>query len=92
MLKIVLRTPIEILERQNDLMPPCIYGPSSQLADKLLFGVNEYSEVTIAGRQGNGYMLSELMGASNPSGWSGVIKVKNPAGATAGYILLYANP
>jgi len=25
----------------------------------------------------------------NPSGWLGVIEVKNPAGATAGYILLY---
>src|SRR5674476_1484537 len=36
-----------------------------------------------------------LMGAtnpSNPSGWSGVMKVKTPAGATAGYILLYSNP
>jgi hypothetical protein len=32
------------------------------------------------------------MGASNPSGWSGVIKVKNSAGATTGYILLYSNP
>ena len=31
-------------------------------------------------------------GATNPSGWSGVLKVKNPAGATAGYILLYSNP
>ena len=33
-----------------------------------------------------------LMGATNPSGWSGVLKVKNPAGVTAGYILLYSNP
>jgi hypothetical protein len=36
--------------------------------------------------------LAELMGATNPSGWSGVLKVKTPAGATAGYILLYSNP
>jgi hypothetical protein len=41
---------------------------------------------------GNGYRLAELMGATNPSGWSGVLKVKNPAGMTAGYILLYSNP
>jgi hypothetical protein len=26
------------------------------------------------------------------SGWSGVLKVKPPARATAGYILLYSNP
>jgi hypothetical protein len=32
------------------------------------------------------------MGATNPSGWSGVIKVKTPAGTTLGYILLYSNP
>jgi hypothetical protein len=32
------------------------------------------------------------MGATNPSGWSGVLKVKTPGGATAGYILLYSNP
>jgi hypothetical protein len=45
----------------------------------------------IAGGTGNGYRLAELMGANNPSGWSGVIK-EDPAGATAGYILLYSNP
>jgi hypothetical protein len=49
-------------------------------------------ELIIAGSTGNGYRLAELMGATNPSGWSGVIKVKNPAGVTAGYILLYSNP
>jgi hypothetical protein len=36
--------------------------------------------------------IAELMGVTNPSGWSGVLKVKTPAGATAGYILLYSNP
>jgi uncharacterized protein YfiM (DUF2279 family) len=46
----------------------------------------------LAGGTGNGYRLAELMGAANPSGWSGVIKVKNPAGATTGYTLLYSNP
>ena len=40
----------------------------------------------------NGYRLAELMAANNPSGWSGVLKVKTPAGATLGYILLYTNP
>jgi len=30
------------------------------------------------------------MSASNPSGWSGVIKVKTPASGTLGYILLYS--
>jgi len=52
----------------------------------------EMFELTIAGGTGNGYMLSQLRGAVNPSGWSGVIEVKNPAGVTAGYILLYTNP
>jgi hypothetical protein len=37
-------------------------------------------------------MLSQLRGAVNPNGWSGVIEVKNPAGVTAGYLLLYTNP
>ena len=49
-------------------------------------------ELIIAGGTGNGYRLGELMGATNPNGWAGVLKVKNPAGATAGYILLYTNP
>ena len=40
----------------------------------------------------NGYRLAELMAANNPSGWSGVLKVKTPAGITLGYILLYTNP
>jgi hypothetical protein len=69
-----------------------VYGPGSNLVDNLLFAVNSAGEVTIAGGTGNGYMLSQLRGAVNPSGWSGVIEVKNPAGVTTGYILLYANP
>jgi hypothetical protein len=32
------------------------------------------------------------MGATNPNGWAGVLKVKNPAEVTAGYILRYSNP
>jgi len=36
----------------------------------------------------NGYRLAEIVGASNPSGWSECLKVKNPGR----YILLYSNP
>ena len=36
------------------------------------------AKFTVAGGTGNGYMLSQLRGAVNPSGWSGVIEVKNP--------------
>jgi hypothetical protein len=57
-----------------------------------LLEVTAGGELIIASGAGNGYRFAELMGASNPSGWSGVIKVKNPAGVTAGYILLYSNP
>ena len=46
----------------------------------------------LASGSGNGYRLADLGPASNPSGWSGVIKVKTPAGATLGHILLYATP
>ena len=54
--------------------------------------VTSGGELAIAGGSGNGYRLAELMPASNPSGWSGVLKVKTPAGTTLGYILLYSNP
>jgi hypothetical protein len=46
----------------------------------------------LADGAGSGYRLAKLMGASNPSGWSGVLKVKTPSGSTLGYILLYTNP
>jgi hypothetical protein len=72
--------------------PLRICGPGSSLADNRLLEVTAGGELILAGGTGNGYRLAELMGASNPSGWSGVIKVKNPAGVTAGYILLYSNP
>ena len=62
------------------------------LADSTLLELTPTGELILAGGSGNGYRLSELMAASNPSGWSGVIKVKTPAGATLGYILLYSNP
>jgi hypothetical protein len=57
----------------------------------MLFQVTSAGDVVIAGGSGNGYRLAELMSASNPSGWSGVLKVKTPAGTTLGHILLYSN-
>ena len=69
-----------------------VRGPGSNLADHTLLEVTAGGELIIAGSTGNGYRLAELMGATNPNGWSGVLKVKNPAGVTAGYILLYSNP
>jgi hypothetical protein len=70
--------------------PLRVAGPGSNLADHTLLQVTAGGELVIAG--GTGYRLAELMAATNPSGWSGVLKGKNPAGATAGYILLYSNP
>ena len=69
-----------------------VRGPGSPLSDHTLLEVTAGGDLIIAGGTGNGYRLAELMGATNPNGWSGVLKVKNPAGATAGYILLYTNP
>ena len=69
-----------------------IYGPGSNLADHRLLEVTAGGELILAGGIGNGYRLAELTGATNPSGWSGVLKVKTPSGVTAGYILLYSNP
>jgi hypothetical protein len=81
-----------VVARDNAEAPFRVAGPGSNLADHTLLQVNAAGELTIAGGSGNGYMFSALQGASNPSGWSGVIKVKNPAGVTAGYLLLYSNP
>lgn len=82
-----------VISAVNNSEPPLtIYGPASNLADKTLLQVTSGGELIIAGGSGNGYRLAELMSASNPSGWSGVLKVKTPAGATLGYILLYTNP
>ncbi len=81
-----------IAAKDNAESPLRIYGPGSNLADHRLLEVTAGGELILAGGTGNGYRFAELMGATNPSGWSGVLKVKNPAGATAGYILLYSNP
>jgi hypothetical protein len=68
------------------------HGPGSNLADSTLLELTATGELILAGGSGNGYRLAELAAANNPTGWSGVIKVKTPAGATLGYILLYSNP
>jgi hypothetical protein len=83
---------ILISAKDNSESPLKVRGPGSNLADHTLLEVTSGGELIVAGGSGNGYRLAELMGASNPSGWSGVVKVKNPAGVTAGYILLYSNP
>ncbi len=72
--------------------PLRVYGPGSNLADHKLMELTSGGELILAGGNANRYRLAELMGATNPSGWAGVLKVKTPAGATAGYILLYSNP
>jgi len=72
--------------------PLKVHGPGSNLADSTLLELTADGELILSGGSGNGYRLAELMGATNPSGWAGVIKVKTPAGATLGYVLLYSNP
>jgi hypothetical protein len=72
--------------------PLKIHGPGSNLSDSILLELTANGELTLAGGSGSGYRFAELVNASNPSGWSGLIRVKNPAGTTAGYILLYSNP
>jgi hypothetical protein len=54
--------------------PLRICGPGSNLADHRLLEVTAGGELIVAGGTGNGYRLAELMGATNPSGWSGVLK------------------
>lgn len=65
-------------------------APGSNLGENILLELTATGELILAG--GTGYRLSELSAANNPSGWSGVLKVKTAAGTTLGYILLYANP
>jgi hypothetical protein len=76
--------PMLVVAKDSTESPFRVAGPGSNLADHTLLQVTAGGELIIAGSSGNGYRFAELMGASNPSGWSGVIKVKNPAGATAG--------
>jgi hypothetical protein len=84
--------PLLVAGKDTTESPFKVRGPGSNLADHTLLEVTASGELIIAGGAGNGYRLAEIVGASNPSGWSGCLKVKNPAGVTAGYILLYSNP
>ncbi len=83
---------VVISAMDNAESPLRVYGPGSNLADHSLLEVTAGGELIIAGGTGNGYRLAELMGATNPNGWAGVIKVKTPSGTTLGHVLLYTNP
>jgi hypothetical protein len=72
--------------------PLKIPGPGSNLADSTRLARTATGERILAGGAGNGYRCAELGAANNPSGWSGMLKVKTPDGTTLGYILLYTNP
>ncbi len=88
-----LATGPTIISAQDSTTSPLkIHGPGSNLADRTLLELTASGELILAGGSGNGYRFAELGPASNPSGWSGVLKVKTPAGTTLGYILLYSNP
>lgn len=76
----------------NTTSPLKIHGPGSNLAGGTLLELTASGELILAGGSGNGYRFADLGAASNPSGWAGVLKVKTPAGATLGYVLMYANP
>jgi hypothetical protein len=84
--------PTVIAAPDSTTSPLKIHGPGSNLADSTLLEITANGELILAGGSGNGYRFAELGAASNPSGWAGVLKVKTPAGATLGYILLYSNP
>jgi hypothetical protein len=84
--------PLLVVGKDTTESPFKVRGPGSNLADHTLLEVTAGGELIIASGSGNGYRFAEIVGASNPSGWSGCLKVKNPAGVTAGYILLYSNP
>jgi hypothetical protein len=84
--------PTVIAAPDSTTSPLKIHGPGSNLADSTLLELTANGELILAGGSGNGYRFAELGAANNPSGWSGVIKVKTPGGATLGYILLYSNP
>ena len=62
--------------------PLKIHGPGSNLADSTLLELTPNGELILAGGSRNGYRFAELGPANNPSGWSGVIEVKTPAGTT----------
>jgi hypothetical protein len=84
--------PLLVVGKDTGEAPFTVRGPGSNLTDHTLLQVLANGELVVASGSGNGYRFAEIVGASSPSGWAGCLKVKNPAGATAGYILLYSNP
>ncbi len=84
--------PTVIAATDSTTSPFKIHGPGSNLADNSLLELTGSGELILAAGSGNGYRFAELGAANNPSGWSGVLKIKTPAGTTLGYILLYTNP
>ncbi len=83
---------IVIAAPDSTTSPLKVHGPGSNLADSTLLELTANGELILAGGSGNGYRFAELAAAINPSGWAGVLKVKTPASATLGYILLYSTP
>jgi hypothetical protein len=84
--------PTVIAASDSTTSPLKIHGPASNLADSTLLELTANGELILAGSSGNGYRFAELGAANNPSGWSGVLKVKTPTGTTLGYLLLYSSP
>jgi hypothetical protein len=84
--------PTVIAATDDTTSPLKVHGPGSNLADSTLLELTANGELILAGGSGNGYRFAELGAANNPSGWSGVLKVKTPVGTTLGYILLYTYP
>lgn len=84
--------PTVITASDSTASPLKVHGHGSNLADNTLLELTANGQLILAGGSGNGYRFADLAAANNPSGWSGVLKVKTSAGATLGYILLYSNP
>jgi hypothetical protein len=84
--------PTVIAAPDSTTSPLKIHGPGSNLSDNTLLELTANGELILAGGSGDGYRFAELGAANNPSGWSGVLRIKTPASATLGYILLYSNP
>jgi len=84
--------PTVIAAPDNTTSPLKMHGPGSNLADSTVLELTANGELILAGGAGNGYRFAELIGANNPSGWAGLIKVKTPAGVILGYVLLYSDP
>jgi len=84
--------PTIIATPDNTTSPLKIHGPGSNLPDSTLLELTTNGELILAGGSGNGYRFADLGPATNPSGWSGVIRVKTPTGATLGHLLLSSTP